>query len=198
VLGSTTTDNDHARGNADAGLKLFGQFEPRYRLDQGQSTSRRPLRIVFVRARIAKIDHDPVAHISRDETIETPRDLGNGLMIGGDQITQVLGIPPHRQCGRADEVAEHDRELPALNAGRSRNRIRSRAAAQCRNGGEQFAPVPDEVDTDVPEILGGQFGQYRCVNRVVAKRLLVLLQSEAAEPICDVHAYSPMRLSPSG
>jgi hypothetical protein len=135
----------------------------------------------------------PSPHISCDETIETPHDVSDGPMIGGDQVPQVFGIALHRQCGRADEIAEHDRD-----AGRSRNGIRSNAAAQCGNGGEQFAPVPNEVDPDVPEILGGQIGQYGRVDRVVAERPFVLLQSEAVEPVCDVHAYSPMRPSPSG
>jgi len=72
-----------------------------------------------VRARIAEIDHDPVAHISCYETIETPHDVGDGPMIGGDQVPQILGIAPHRQRGRADEIAEHHRELPALAARRT-------------------------------------------------------------------------------
>jgi hypothetical protein len=32
-----------------------------------------------------------------------------------------------------------------------------------------------KVDTDVPEVLGSQLGQYRGVDRVVAERLFVLL-----------------------
>jgi len=48
--------------------------------------------------------------------------------------------------------------------------------------------VTDQVYAEVFEIVGGQIGQSRGVDRVVAKRLFVLLQSEAAEPGCDVHA----------
>ena len=51
--------------------------------------------------------------------------------------------------------------------------------------------MPDEVDPDVPEVVGGQLGQYGRVDRVVAKRLIVLLQSEAVEPACNVHACPP-------
>jgi len=57
--------------------------------------------------------------------------------------------------------------------------------------GQQFAPVPDEVDPNVFEVLDGQLGQYRCVDRAFAKRLSVLLQSEVVEPVYDVHACSP-------
>src|SRR5580693_8250237 len=48
--------------------------------------------------------------------------------------------------------------------------------------------MPDEIDTDVPEVLGGEFGQQRGVDRIFAKRRFVLLQSEAVEPSRDVHA----------
>ena len=34
------------------------------------------------------------------------------------------------------------------------------------------------------------------VDRVVTERLIVLLQSEAVEPACNVHACSPMRSPP--
>ena len=158
---------------------------------------RRALGIVLTRVRIAEIDQDAVAHIAGDEARETPYDLGHRVVIGANQVPQILGIAPYRQCGRADEVAEHDGELSALAARCARNRIGG-GVAQCRDRGEQFAPVPDEVDPDVPEVVGGQLGQYGRVDRVVAKRLIVLLQSEAVEPACNVHACSPMRSSRRG
>ena len=144
-----------------------------------------------MRVRIAEIDQDAVAHIARDEARETPHNFGHRVMIGANQVPQILGIAPHRQCGRADEVAEHDGELSALAARCDHNRIGRGVAAQCGDRREQFAPVPDEADPDVPEVLGGQFGQYGRVDRVVAKRLIVLLQSEAVEPACNVHACPP-------
>src|SRR5690348_1959805 len=48
-----------------------------------------------------------------------------------------------------------------------------------------------KADTDVPEVLGGKLGQYSGVDRVIAKRLFVLLQPEAVEPRRDVHARLP-------
>jgi hypothetical protein len=48
-----------------------------------------------------------------------------------------------------------------------------------------------EIDTDVPPVLGSQLRQYRGVDRVVAKRLFVLLHPEAVEPGRDVHARLP-------
>jgi hypothetical protein len=51
--------------------------------------------------------------------------------------------------------------------------------------------MSDEIDTKVPEVVGGQFRQHRGVDRIVAKRRFVLLHSEAVEPGCDVHARLP-------
>ena len=39
------------------------------------------------------------------------RHLGDGAMVGGDDLAQILGIEPRRQRGRADEIAEHHRQL---------------------------------------------------------------------------------------
>ena len=56
----------------------------------------RPLGIVFMRLWIPEIDQDPVAHIARDEARETPYDFGHRVMIGANQVPQILGIAPYR------------------------------------------------------------------------------------------------------
>jgi hypothetical protein len=73
-----------------------------------------------MRTRIAEIDQDPIAHISRNETLEALHDFGDSMMIGADKVPQILGIAPHRQCSRADKITKHHRELPSLNDRRSR------------------------------------------------------------------------------
>jgi hypothetical protein len=35
-------------------------------------------------------------------------------VIGADDLAQILGIEPRRECGRADQIAEHHRQVPAL------------------------------------------------------------------------------------
>ena len=35
-------------------------------------------------------------------------------VVGADQLAQVLGVEAGRECGRADQVDEHHRELAAL------------------------------------------------------------------------------------
>ena len=69
------------------------------------------------------------------------------------------------------------------------------AAAQRGNRSEQPAPVSDQVHTQVLEVVGSQFWQYGGVNRVVAKRLFVLLHVEALEPVGDVHTRLPAAIT---
>ena len=99
-------------------MKLFVQLEVRYSVDHGQGASRRSFGIVFAGARIAEIDQDPVAHISRDKTLEPFLDFGDRTM--------KAAIRPRRSSGsrRMDNAVEptrspkHDRELAALDARR--------------------------------------------------------------------------------
>src|SRR5215831_11588780 len=51
--------------------------------------------------------------------------------------------------------------------------------------------MSDEVDTNVPKVLGSQLGQNCGVDRIVTKRLFVLLQPETVEPRRNVHARLP-------
>ena len=80
----------------------------------------RPLGIVLMRLRVAEIDQHAVAHVFGDKAVELGDDFGDGAVIRGDDLAQILGIEPRRQRGRADQVAEHHRQLPAFGIGRSR------------------------------------------------------------------------------
>src|SRR6266851_533916 len=51
--------------------------------------------------------------------------------------------------------------------------------------------MSNEAYTEVLEVVGGQFRQHGVVDRVLAKRLLVLLQPETVEPFRNVHARLP-------
>ena len=50
-----------------------------------------------------------------------------------------------------------------------------------------FAAVADQTDAEFLEILGGELWQYVRVYCVIAKRLFVLFQAEAAQPTREVH-----------
>jgi hypothetical protein len=52
---------------------------------------------------------------------------------------------------------------------------RTNITAQRCDGSEEPAPMSNEVDAKVLQVVGGQLGQYRGVDRIVSKRLFVLL-----------------------
>ena len=54
--------------------------------------------------------------------------------------------------------------------------------------------MPDEIYADILEVVGGQLRQYRAIDRIVAKRRLVLLHPKTVEPLRDVHARLPAAL----
>src|SRR5260370_757585 len=76
-----------------------------------------PLGIVLMRSRVAKIGEHPVTHVLGYKAIEPGDDPGDGAVIHADDFVQILGIEPCRELGRADQIAEHHRQLPALCGG---------------------------------------------------------------------------------
>ena len=133
------------------------------------------LGIVLVRSRVAEVNQNAIPHILRDKAVEASDDIGDGAVIGGNDLAQILGVEPRGQPGRADQVAEHHRQLPALRLGphpslpRKRGRIREGAAAigrdgwkrgrQCfgraerGDGVEQSAAMADRGDTQLAQIV---------------------------------------------
>ena len=55
-----------------------------------------------------------VAKYMGDEAAESGDHFGDGAVIPGDDLAQILGIEPRREFGRANQIAEHHRKLPAL------------------------------------------------------------------------------------
>ena len=50
----------------------------------------------------------------RDKPVEPTDRLGDGAMVGADDLAQVFGVGARGQRGRADEIAKHHRELAPL------------------------------------------------------------------------------------
>ena len=46
--------------------------------------------------------------------VEAPDDIGGGAMIRGDDLPQIFRVESRRERRRADEIAEHHRQLPAF------------------------------------------------------------------------------------
>jgi hypothetical protein len=72
------------------------------------------LGVMLVGQRIAEIGQHPVAHVLRDEPTGLADEIGAAAVIRADDLAQILGIEPRRECRRADQIAEHHRQLPAL------------------------------------------------------------------------------------
>ena len=67
-----------------------------------------------MRSRIAEVDQHPVAHIFGDKAVEAADRIGDGVVVGADQLAQILRVKSRRERGRTDEIAEHHRQLPAF------------------------------------------------------------------------------------
>ena len=107
-------DYDQPGGNADAGLQWSTGLQPAHRFDQLQPRPYRPLGVVLMGLRIAEVDEHAVAHVLRYEPAEALHSLGDALLIGGNDLAQVLRVHAGRECRRTDEVREHHRDLAAL------------------------------------------------------------------------------------
>ena len=83
----------------------------------------RPLRVVLVRARIAEVGEDAVAHQPRDDAVVPLDDLGAVLPVRLDHFGELFRIEAQRQARRLHDVAEHHGELAALGAARGGHRV---------------------------------------------------------------------------
>ena len=151
---------------------------------------------------VAEINEHAVAHVSGDEAIEFGDDFGNGAVIGADDLTQIFGIEPRGELGRADQIAEHHCQLAAFRLFgakrprrcRGRRRIgrgRGSNPAQSGNCSEQFAAVAPEHNPEVLQVLCREFGQYLPIDLVVAERGFVPFETQAAQPHRYIHQASP-------
>ena len=66
-----------------------------------------------------------------NKAVEAAGRTGDGAAIDGDNLAQILGIEPRGQCRRADQLAEHHGQLPALGGG-----WWCRCIAGCRSFGD--------------------------------------------------------------
>src|SRR6516225_289726 len=186
--------NDHEPGgDADARLQRDGtDIEAADRIDNAQPRPDSMLCIILMRARVAEIDHDAVAHILGDKAFEPYNDFSDGAVIGGDNLAQILGVKACGELGRADQVAEHHRQLPALG-----NRRRGPwLAAQRGDCFEQFAAVAPQHHAEILQILRRELGQGLLVDLMIAECDLVSIEAEAPQPDSYVH-QAPLSSSSS-
>ena len=90
-------DDHQAGGDPDPRLGFGGfDIEATNCVNHVEPGPDRPLGIVLMRARVAEIDQDAVAHVLGDKAIEAPDDIGDGPMIRGDDLAQIFRVEPRR------------------------------------------------------------------------------------------------------
>ena len=128
--------------------------------------------------------HHIVAHVFIHVTTVTRDDGINRLEIAVEQIMGRFRAQLLRQASEAGEVGEHDRHLPLLAHGcRTGQNPRLFGAAllffpKAFDGLEQFSPVANRFNADLPQVVGCQLGQGGRVDVVVGKGLSVLVEPQ--------------------
>ena len=116
--------------------------------------------------------------------------VGAAVVIGADDLAHVLGVEPRRKRGRADEVAEHHRQLAALGGG-------ARGGGRDRGGGWRviFRERGDRLEnlqprakrqTKLAQMRIGELAEHVGIDRIVAEGLRISRETDAAEPRLDV------------
>jgi hypothetical protein len=95
-----------------------------------------------MRSRVAEINENAVSHVLGDKAVEPGDHLSDGAVIRADDLAQILGIEAGGERGRADHVAEHDRQLPTFGIGL----CRCIAGCRRRGGGYLGAERGDGVE----------------------------------------------------
>src|SRR4029077_10238730 len=80
--------------------------------------------------RIAEIDQHAVAHIFSNETAKALDLCGHCGVVSAEHLAQILWVEPRRECGGADAVADHYRQLSSLCSFGRRCRSQTRRRAR--------------------------------------------------------------------
>ena len=121
TLADQIADDHQPGGDADPRFECGGfDIEASDSVDDVQPRPDRPLGIVLMRARVAEIDENAVAHVLGDEAIEHGDDLGDRAVISADQLAQILRVMTGRERRRPDKITEHHRQLSAFGVNRRR------------------------------------------------------------------------------
>ena len=110
----------------DADLKPLRRGKLTHRIHERQSCPHRPFGIVLVGSRVTEVNQHAVAHVLGDEPVKARDGLGDALLVGADDVAQVLGIKPRGERRRTDQIHECDRKLPTLGRGWARRGVHMR------------------------------------------------------------------------
>ncbi len=79
-----------------------------------------PLRIIFMRQRVAEVDQQAIAEILRDMPLKAGNHFGAGVLIGPHDLPELFGVKLRRERGRADQITKQHGKLTAFCLGRAR------------------------------------------------------------------------------
>ena len=144
-------DHHEAGRDPDPGLERPTgiRLDPGDRTDQLEAGQDRALGIILVRPRVAEVDQETIAQEAGDLAVKAPDHPRCQILIGADHLAHVLGVEQRGELGRAHQIAEHHRQLPAL--GRTRDDVldaldgrggRRRGRRVLGQGGAAVAAVP--------------------------------------------------------
>ena len=96
-------------------------------LDHRQAGPHGPLRVVFMRQRIAKVDQQAIPQVLGNVPVKALDDRGTGGLVGPHHVAVVFRVELPGQRGRVHQVTEQDRELAAFGLwGRRTRRLAGR------------------------------------------------------------------------
>ena len=116
--------DDQTCGDSDPHLQIQINFDPGYGIDNVQSDPDRALRIVLMRPGIAEIDQNAVAQILGHMALEACHLGGTGFLIAADDGAEIFRVEFLRNRRRANQIAEHQCQLPPFRFGVRRWRYR--------------------------------------------------------------------------
>jgi hypothetical protein len=137
----------------------------------------RPLGVVLVGLRVAEVDQQPIAQVLGHLALAARDRLRGARVVGLHDPAVGLGGDPLRQRARADQIAEQDRQVPALAAlGERRRRLR-------RLRSHRQLPPRDRVER-LEQRLHAQVALLRLARR---DGLEELPEPVAEQPLRDLH-----------
>jgi hypothetical protein len=199
------TDHHHSGCDADPRRQGFSGWrgELAHRGDHCEPGADRTLRLVLVRPGITEVGEDSIAHEFGDVALEADKLARHRIVIRADQRAHVLGIEPSRQLGRADQIDEHHRQLPAFGFARNRPRrgwrshlcpLLATPGIQRRYRLEQPLAVA-EVEPKLLQIDVRQIAQDVPGDAVLCEQLRVMSELLLGEPARDVEHFGPQAIA---
>jgi hypothetical protein len=97
----------HSKCNAI--LSLQPDIQSTHGLHNPQTRMHGALGIIFMGARVAKVDEQAIAEILRDVPLKALDDRGGGFLVGAHHLTQVFGVELLAELCGVDQIAEQHR-----------------------------------------------------------------------------------------